>query len=106
MHGHGWERDTSVSWGLVDVSPVQLLSLPAVAALPAVCGDLSGAWAHPGKELEALQGVHPEGARQAGGEYRVPRTAYSGLGWLLLPPHHSPLTLPHVCRLSKTSSCW
>lgn len=80
MHGYGWELDTSVSWGSIDTSPVQLLSLPAVATLPAVCGNLPGVWAHPGEELEALQGVHPAGAGQAGGEYQVPRTACSSLG--------------------------
>lgn len=78
MHGYGWELDTSVSWGSIDTS--QLLSLPAVATLPAVCGNLPGVWAHPGEELEALQGVHSAGAGQAGGEYQVPRTACSSLG--------------------------
>lgn len=41
---------------------------PPGPALPAVCGDLPGAGPRPGEELAALQGVHPAGAGQAGGE--------------------------------------
>lgn len=35
-------------------------------------GDLPGVWSCPGEKLAALQGVHPEGAGQAGGEYTAP----------------------------------
>lgn len=38
-------------------------------AVPAVRRDLPGVRPCPGEELAPLQGVHPAGARQAGGEY-------------------------------------
>lgn len=41
--------------------------------MPAVRGDLAGVRSCPGEELEALQGVHPAGAGQAGGEYSAGR---------------------------------
>lgn len=41
--------------------------------MPALRGDLAGVWSCPGEELEALQGVHPAGARQEGGEYPAGR---------------------------------
>lgn len=49
-------------------SPIALPP-PAGAALPAVRGDLPGLRPRPGEKLAALQGVHPAGAGQAGGEY-------------------------------------
>lgn len=41
-------------------------------------GDLPGVRSCPGEKLAALQGVHPEGAGQAGGEYRAPGAGRDG----------------------------
>lgn len=55
---------------MVSLSPFEPLALtPAGEVVPAVRGDLAGVRACAGEELAALQGVHPAGARQAGGEY-------------------------------------